>query len=55
MEQSLQLNIYEKDPQTLAEVTRLVEKCNATHQLTAKLIPTMVSMMSGDDSCFVYR
>ena len=45
--------IYEKDPQTLAEVIRLVEKLSATHQLTAALTPSTVSMMSSDDKCFV--
>ena len=41
--------IYEKDPQTLAEVIRLIEKLSAAHQLTATLTPSAVSMMSGDD------
>ena len=45
--------IYEKDPQTLAEVIRLVEKLNEAHQLTATLTPSTVSMMYGDDRCFV--
>ena len=45
--------IYEKDPQTLAEVIRLVEKLSAAHQLTATLMPSTVSMMSSDDTYFV--
>ena len=45
--------IYEKDPQTLSEVIRLVEKLNAAQQLTATLTPLTVSMMSNDDRCFV--
>ena len=45
--------ICEKDPQTLAEVIRLVEKLNAAHQITATLTPFTVSMMSGNDRCFV--
>ena len=45
--------IYEMDHQTLAEVIRLVEKSSAAHQLTATLTPSTVSMMSGDDRCFV--
>ena len=44
--------IYEKDPQTLAEVIRLVGKLSAVHQLTATLTPFTVSMMSGDDVFF---
>ena len=45
--------IYEKDPQTLTEVIRLVEKLSAAHKLTAILTPSTVRMMSGDDKCFV--
>ena len=45
--------IYEKDPQTLAEVIRQAEKLNAVHQLTATLTPSLVSMMSGVDRYFV--
>ena len=45
--------IYEKEAQTLSEVIRLVEKLNAAQQLTAMLTPTMASMMSNDDRCFV--
>ena len=37
--------MYEKDPQTLAEVIRFVEKLIAEHQLTATLTPSTVSMM----------
>ena len=46
-------NIYEKDPQTLSEVIRIVEKVHVAQQLTATLTPSMVSMMSNDDRCFV--
>ena len=45
--------IYEKDPQTLVEVIRLVKKLSAAHQLAAILTPFMGSMMSGDDRHFV--
>ena len=45
--------IYENDPQSLAEVIRLVEKLSAAHQLIATLTPSTVSMMSGDYKCFV--
>ena len=45
--------IYEKDPQALAEVIRLVEKLNAARQLKATLTPSMVSMMSNNDRYFV--
>ena len=47
--------IYKKDPQTLSEVIRIVEKFNAAQQLTAMLTPFMVSMMSNYDRCFVCR
>ena len=43
----------EKDPQTLAEVIRLVEKLSEAHQLMTTLTPSTVSMMSGVDKCFV--
>ena len=46
--------IYEKDLQTLAEVIRLIEKLNVAHQLRATLTPSSVSMMSGNDRCFVF-
>ena len=46
-------NIFKKDPKTLSEVIRLVEILNAAQQLTATLTPSMVSMMSNDDRCFV--
>ena len=45
--------IYEKDPQTLAEGIRLVEKISAAHQLTATLTPSTVSNVSSDGRCFV--
>ena len=44
---------YEKDPQMLPEVIRLVENLNAAQHLTAMLTPSMVSMMSNDDGYFV--
>ena len=46
--------IYEKDPQTLSDVIQIVEKFNATQQLTAMLTPCTVSMMSNNERCFVY-
>ena len=45
--------IYEKDPQTLSDVMRIVENFNTALQLTAMLTPSTVSMMSNDDRCFV--
>ena len=36
--------IYKKDPQTLSEVIRIVEKSNPAQQLTPKLVPSTVSM-----------
>ena len=45
--------IYKKDPQTLFEVIRIVEKFNAAQQVTATLTPFMVSMISNDDSFLV--
>ena len=45
--------IYEKNPQTLSEVIRIVEKFNEAQQVTAMLTPFMVSMMSNDGRCFV--
>ena len=51
---TIRAKIYEKGPQTLAEVIRLVEKLHAAHQLTATLTPSTVSMMSSDiDILFV--
>ena len=46
--------IYEKEPQTLAEVIKLVETLSAAQQLTATLTPSTVNMTSSDDKCFVY-
>ena len=43
---------YEKNPQILAEVIRLVENISAAHQLTGTLTLSTVSMMSGNDRCF---
>ena len=48
-----QLKFTKKDPQTLAEVIRLVEKLNAAQQITAMLTPCMVSKMFKDDRYFV--
>ena len=45
--------VYEKDPKTLSEVIRIVEKLNVAQQLTATLTPSIVIMMSNDDRCFV--
>ena len=45
--------MYEKEPQTLAEVIILVELLSAAHQLTATLTPSAFSRMSGDYRCFV--
>ena len=42
-----------RTPQTLAEDIRLVEKLSVAHKLTATLTPSTVSMMPGDDKCFV--
>ena len=46
--------IYKKDPQTLSKVIRIVEKFNAAQQISAMWTPFMVSMISNDDTCFVY-
>ena len=45
--------VYEKEPLTLPEVIKLVEKLNSSHQITATLSSPMVNMMSNDNSCFV--
>ena len=44
---------YQKDPQTLSEVIKLVKKFNAAQQVTATLTSSTVNMMSSDDQCFV--
>ena len=44
--------IYEKDPQALSEVIRIIEKFSVA-QLKAMLKAAMVSMISNDDKCFV--
>ena len=44
---------FMKDTQTFGEVIRLVEKLNAAQKLTATLTPSMVSMMTKDERCFV--
>ena len=54
MHTPLQLKYMKRTLKTLAEVIRLVEKPNAAQQLTATLTPSMVSMMSNNDRCFVY-
>ena len=45
--------LYKKDPQTLSEVIRIVEKFNVAPQVTATLTPSTVIMMS--DALFVDR
>ena len=47
--------IYKKDPQTLLEVTMLVEKFNAAQQVRDSPTSSTVNMMSNDDWCFVCR
>ena len=47
------LTFTKKDPHTLSEVIQIVEKFNVAQQLIATLIPSMVSMMSNGDRCFV--
>ena len=44
--------VYEKEPQTLSEVIKLLEKFKMAQQVTATLSPPMMSMMSNDDRCF---
>ena len=46
--------MYEKGPQTLSQLVKLVEKLNAAQQVTATLSPHMVNMMSNDDNCFTF-
>ena len=46
-------NVYEKDPQTLSEVIKLLEKLNMSQQVTATLSLPMVNMISSDDRSFV--
>ena len=41
-----------KDPQTLSEVIKLMEKLNTTQQITATSSPPMVNMMSPNKRCF---
>ena len=45
--------IHEKDPKTLSEVIKLVEKFNMTQQVTTLLTSPTVNMILNDDSCFV--
>ena len=47
--------VYEKNPQTLSEVIRLVEKLNTAQEVTATLSPPMVNVMCNDDNCYVCR
>ena len=46
--------VYEKGPQTLAEVIREVEKLQAAQQLTSSLLPaSSVNVMTSDqEKCF---
>ena len=46
--------VYEKDPQTLSEAIKEVEKLQAAQQITSSLLPTLsVNTMSSDnDRCF---
>ena len=53
MHNSIAGKVYEKDPQTLSEAIKLVEKLDMAQQVTATLLPPTVNMMSGDDRCFV--
>ena len=46
------VKIYEKDPQTLLEVIKLVKNFNAAQQVMATLTST-VNMMSNEDQCLV--
>ena len=50
---NIMAKIYEKDPQTLLEVIKLVEKLNTVQQVTATLTHPTVNMMSNDDRCLV--
>ena len=45
--------VYKKDPQTLSQVIKSVEKLDTAQPVTATLSPPMVNMMSNDDSCSV--
>ena len=51
---TLATRVYEKGPQSLADVIRKVEKLQAAQQLTATLLPSSsVNVMSSDDDkCF---
>ena len=51
---TLAAQVYQKEPQTLADVIREVEKLQAAQQLTATLLPSStVNVMSSDDNkCF---
>ena len=45
--------IYEKGPQILTDDILVVEKLNATQQLTTMIIqPSKVNVMSNEESCF---
>ena len=45
--------VYEKNPQTLSEVIKLVGKLNTAEQVTATLSLPTVNMMLSDDRCFI--
>ena len=46
--------LYEKDPQTLSEAIKEVEKLQAAQQITSSLLPTssVNTMLSDNDRCF---
>ena len=51
---TLETRVYEKGPQSLADVIREVEKLQAAQQLTTSLLPssTVNVMLSDNDKCF---
>ena len=51
---TLATRVYEKGPQSLADVIKEVEKLQAAQQLTATLLPSSAinTMSSYDDKCF---
>ena len=50
---SITAKVYEKDPQALSEVIKLVVKLKTAQQVTATLSLPMVNMMSNNDRWFV--
>ena len=46
--QNFAQKVYEKDPKTLLEVMKLVEKFNTGQQVTVTLSPPTVNMMSSN-------